>query len=92
MTSAYTVHGSEDGIIAIATSAAKAVAIAESYITVNGGQAMEDGDAGLNMNNAVSLLRKRSCRFMSIHTHGSDWQLTATIEKFDPNWYGCRDW
>lgn len=92
MTKVYTVHGSEDGVIAIATSPAKAVAIAKAYVTVNGGQAMEDDDAGLDMNKAMSLLRKRSCNFMSFYTHGSDWRLTADITKFDTNWSMGRDW
>ena len=92
MTKAYTVRGSEDGPIAVASSPAKAIAIAAAYVTANGGRAYEEGDAGFNMSSAAAYLRKRTCHMMYFCSKDTDFTLSAEIEKFDVNWYGGQDW
>ena len=91
MTCHYTICGSEDGIIAIASSPAKAVAIAEAYVTQTGGRAKYN--ASHNLARAVDDLRKHDCRWIEIdnlplgYVASSEHTARAEITKYDTNWY-----
>ena len=87
----YTILGSEDGIIAVASSPAKAVAIAAAYVTQTGGQAKYN--ASHNLDRAVNDLRKHKCYYIEIDNlpldcvASSGFTAQAQITKYDTNWY-----
>ena len=98
MQNAYIIRGSEDGILAIASSPAKAVAIAEAYVTQApaGARAVWDGCC-VNMAMATAALRKHDTFLIEITNCPPGYlscaeMLTAEIEKFDVNGYRGQYW
>ena len=92
----YTIHGSEDGIIATATSAHKAIEIAVAYVKRNGGGAYWNGKHLWDFNNeklATAHLQKAKTYNMIINncddeTVARSGYSEAEIEKFTANYYG----
>ena len=90
----YLVNGSEDGPIGIATSARKALEIAECYVKQAGGGAwLQSGDgAHQSMDEARKQLVRGGAWYLTITSidpgfvscHNS---CTASIEKYQANYY-----
>lgn len=94
MSYAYSIFGSEDGPIAIATSPAKAVTIAKEYVEQNGNPANWEGTH--DMGQAVSKLRQRDCFTLTINNLPAGASAcssfaSADIEKFELNVYAGRE-
>lgn len=97
MTLAYTIRGSEDGIIGVASSPAKAVAMAAGYVEQNGGTARDQDRDSTDLPMTVKILRKHDVQIVTIdncpvRASACSGFAYAEIQKFDMNWSLGRDW
>lgn len=96
MSSAYTIHGSEDGVIAVASSPESAVRIAAAYLGQNGDPVYVEGDSPeivTDLAVAIRRLRRRDTHYLALTNCPNDvvaWSganARAEIEQFETNYY-----